>query len=210
VTDSQCASDLRQALAAVLEDQRNLDDLPIEVAPMMALVGGQLVRPKHVEAAVRQPSDVAVLKHEDSRMCVVLHRPSPELSFVLVLVGDEEQGKWHLQAPFRLYAEGAELDAISSDAVEAFAVLLERYGIAFEAGGRTVRWVPTFRVPRSSSSASLEEDLADVHRAVGLVVDRSRWGITGLRRGESELEILWAFWIDLDRYANDVRSHLRH
>jgi hypothetical protein len=209
VSDSQSATDLRQALRAVREDQRGLSDLPLDRAPMMALVGAEFVRPTHVDAALRRPSDVAVLRHDDSRMCVVAHRPRMELPFVLVVVGDEEAGQWRLQAPFRLYAEGEELDAISVDAVEAFALLLERYAIVFEARGRMVRWVPIFRVPRSSSSASLDEDLADVHRAVGLTGERSRWGLTGLRRSEHELAVLWAFWIDLDRYYDEVRAHHR-
>jgi hypothetical protein len=149
----QTPEDLLLNLDIVTVANRALDTIRVDPRLFGAVSRGpEAVRPSHVLAAFARPDASAVHLVPDGFRAVVTKRVTTDSrDFVLVLRGlhRARPERWLVQLAWRLFDTPGNLERLQANPNEAFAAVLQRYGIRFRSQHGKAWWVPQMRIQLS-------------------------------------------------------------
>jgi hypothetical protein len=201
----QSRSDILNAIRSVEADAGVPSDAPIEIAEHAT---SALARPAHVREVFVAPTAAQVLEHEDARLALFTRQvDTPKGSFCWLVIGGrlENPDRWLITDAFRLYGSADAVAVWAGDPGDAFAEILDRFGLEYEVAGSTVRFAPFVRVPMDSN---------DPGQALmaGLQLDPSRsFKLSQSMRitDDGELHLAFGYFIDTSEYERAAQSGRR-
>jgi hypothetical protein len=197
----QSRTDILNAIRSVETDAGVPDDAPIEIAEHAT---SALARPAHVREVFVAPTAAQVLEHEGARLALFTRRvdtPKGAFCWLVIAAWLENPDRWLISDAYRLYGNPDQVAAWAGDPGDAFAEILDRFGLEYQAAGSTMRFAPFIRVPMTGN------DPAEALVA-GLQLDPSRsFKLAQSMRftDDGELHLAFGYFIDTSKYEQSAR-----
>jgi hypothetical protein len=159
----------------------------------------ETVRPDHIRSAMRDLDAIQSYHYEDLTAFVGTKRIEARNPFILIVIGREEDGARVAYLGYRLYEGNEDLEDDPSAALAAF---IDRFGLMLDAGqGNEARFVPSLRAkPDAEGNVSI---IGGVNKG-----DAEKWTLAGFTKADTERQeavTMFAFGVDLGRYADEVK-----
>lgn len=173
-----------------------------------------VVRPNVAVAAMQNPdATIQVYAWGDALIfhgCRLTSEATPP--FVLFTYGHVANNSRFVDGALRIYDESEkQLQQIASNPSLAFATILGRYGIDYDASGKRVRFVPVVVIPAGLIDMTQPPTFERVWPVIALklnieipaeeMISNMNMRLTP----EGEIQLVWPFALDIHAYTADVR-----